>query len=204
MDALIRVRCLHNVCSHSSLGSLCFSQIRITDHHCPHLTIISKDKAAEGTHQWSHSVCADSDTTLLFFQAHTWSKTKAHSAHVCHLSDKIIAFLALWCYLRGRTLPHTPLPLLLFPTTWLHDLGKSTCLTSIWPFISDSCLWVMFTYKHTTITDKLIAPGLVWTCAKLDQQESNHDFLLKINPLLKFTWLIRFQMQGFEIWLACI
>lgn len=106
VDALIRARCLH-VCSRSSLGSLSFSQIRITGRHCPHLTIISTDKAAEGTHQWNHSACADSDTMLLFFQAHSWLKTKAHSAPFCHPSDKLIASLALWCYLRGRIQPHT-------------------------------------------------------------------------------------------------
>lgn len=104
VDALIRVRRLHSVCSHSSLGSLCFSQIRITS---PHLTIISIDKAAEGTHQWSHSACVDSDTTLLFFLSTNLVKDKKRIQHVCHLSDKLIASLALWCYLRGRTQPHT-------------------------------------------------------------------------------------------------
>lgn len=34
VHALIRVRRLHGVCSHSSLGSLCVSQIRIMNHQC--------------------------------------------------------------------------------------------------------------------------------------------------------------------------
>lgn len=51
VDVLIRGRCLHNVCSHFSLGGLGFSQIRIMCHHCPHLAIISILTAFEGSHQ---------------------------------------------------------------------------------------------------------------------------------------------------------
>lgn len=50
VEVLIRVRCLHNVCSHTSLGGLGFSQIRIMCHQCPHVAI-STDKAAQCTHR---------------------------------------------------------------------------------------------------------------------------------------------------------
>lgn len=126
MDALLRVRRVLCVCSHSSLGSLCFSLIGIMGLRCPHLTISSTDKAAEGTFKWSHSTCADPVTGLLVLQAHTRLKTKAHSAHLCHFSDMLITALALWCYLRTNMRPHTFATTPTFPTTktpkqWLQE-----------------------------------------------------------------------------------
>lgn len=119
VDALIRLRCLHNVCSHSSLGSLCFSLIRIMGHHCPHLSIISTDKAAEGTHQWSHSACEDS----CYFSKHTLGQRQKSIQHVCQLSDKLITFLAPWCYLRGGIEPHTHTTMLIYSYVFhSHDV----------------------------------------------------------------------------------
>lgn len=82
-----------------------------------------------------------------FYSGETLGKEQsASSTCVCHISDKLIAFLALWCHLRSRMQQHTHLhthtaAILVFPSTWhqaatLYEVERNTCLTNIWVFIA--------------------------------------------------------------------
>lgn len=107
-NALLSVRCLHNLCSHSSLGRLCVSHVNIRGLYCQHLSIMAWEQCC-------------------YFSEQTLGRDKsALSTYVCHIFDKIIAFLPLWCHLRGRMQPHTHklLLLLLFLCFQPHDIKR--------------------------------------------------------------------------------
>lgn len=163
VDALIRVRCLHKVCSHSSLGSVCVSQIRIRSHHCPHpssLKIRLLKVPISGLIQHVRT----QTQSVIFPSTHLVKDKSAFCTNVCHISDKIITFLALWCHLRGGIQPHTPLlTLLCFHP---RDIKQPHCMrwegTHVQP-ISDH---LYQTHNYILITYTFIVPGLVQVGAK--------------------------------------